>query len=99
MAVSREQMREVLIKKSRRDLLVTLKMVYPGALDYRSIRLVTPDVDDHYLEIDLAYLVDKGYVRRENAQPNQRRDDREWKLTALGVETADRINRDPAIEA
>lgn len=95
-----EQISELSIKKSRRALLMTLKMFYPDTNpSFAELRMVMPDVEDHYLKVDLEYLCDKGYALRVCARPGQSWVDREFRLSALGVETADRINRDPALEA
>ncbi len=56
------------------------------------------EVDRRYLRSDVRYLVDKGYVRRTNARPNQPFDEWEFELTATGKEQCDRILRDPALE-
>lgn len=95
--VNEEQVREALIKKTRRDLLTTLKMVYPASFSFYDLRLTLPDVEIRYLQIDISYLVDKGYVRWVNRSANTGWDQRDYRLTADGVETADRINKDPAI--
>ena len=60
--------------------------------------LVLPDVPAAYLRKDLAYLQDKGLIECPNMQPNLAWEKRKFKLTAQGVETADKIIRDPALE-
>lgn len=95
--LSDQDARKMSIMKTRRDLLTVLKLFYPTPMPLGQIRLTAPDIDETNLRKDLAYLCDKGYVQRVNVQPNQRQDDREYKLTASGVETADRIHEDPAL--
>lgn len=97
--ISEAAIRELVIKKSRRDLLTVLKLFYPCCSDYETLALSLPTIEHHYLRIDLSYLLDKGYVKWSNEQPNMKWADRIYKLTAAGVETADKINKDPAIEA
>jgi len=90
--------RQLQIKKVRRDLLTTLKMAYPATMSFYDLRLVLPDIEERYLRVDLSYLMQKGYVIEENPRPNMTWDRREFKLSASGVETTDRINKDPALE-
>ncbi len=96
--VNEEEIRVLLIKRTRRDLLTTLKMFYPGDAAFELLGLTMPTVETQHLKIDLSYLVDKGYVAWTNKQPNLAWHKREYRLTADGVETADRINKDPALE-
>ena len=97
--VSEQAIRELIIKKTRRDLLTTLKMFYPAEVDSCTLALTLPTVEEHHLKVDLSYLIDKGYVSWVNKTPNMGWSKREFRLTATGVETADRINKDPALEA
>jgi DNA-binding HxlR family transcriptional regulator len=97
--VSEQEIRELIIKKTRRTLLTTLKMFYPATADFESIALSLPTIEERYLKVDLSYLIDKGYVEWVNRTPNMGWRKREYRLTATGVETADRINKDPALEA
>lgn len=85
-------------KQSRRKILDALKMVYPASLSFESICAVIPDVEDGYLKKDVAYLMDKGAILCINARRNQSIPDGDYRLTAEGVELADRINIDPALE-
>ena len=95
--LSDDEIRELVIKKSRRDLLAVLKIFYPANADYETLRLTLPTVEERYLKVDLSYLIDKGYVEWVNKRANAAWPDREYRLTATGVETADRINKDPAL--
>lgn len=85
-------------KKNRRDLLETLKMFYPGCATFEMLGLTMPTVEKDHMNTDLSYLMDKKFVEWINQRPNMARRKREYRLTALGVETADRINKDPALE-
>jgi len=96
--VDQEEVAELVKKKARRDVLATLKMVYPGSFSFRDLCLTLPNVEREYLKKDVSYLVDKKCVSWANERPAMDWDKREFKLTALGVETADRINKDPALE-
>lgn len=96
--VNEEEIRVLLIKQTRRDLLTTLKMVYPGDATFEMLGLTMPTVETHHLRVDLSYLIAKKYVEWVNEQPNMAWRKREYRLTADGVETADRINKDPALE-
>ena len=96
--LSEAAIRALTIKKSRWGLLQVLKMFYPCETDFLSLALTLPTVELHHIKVDLSYLIDKGLVAWTNQEPNQRWDEREYKLTATGVETADRITADPALE-
>ena len=86
------------IRQVRRTLIDTLKQVHPGSLSFESLRYVLPTVEVQHLKSDVAYLVQKKLVECTNERPNQQADDKEYGLTAAGVEQADRINIDPALE-
>ncbi len=96
------------IKRVRNEVLLALKTFYPAAMEaaslYRALLGVFPDlVWPDYLK-DLAYLNEKGYIRRalqsfergqeEMTQPKRRW----WKLQPQGVEIADGCVNDPALE-
>lgn len=95
------------IKRIRNEILVALKVIYPAAMQseqlLRSLLVLFPTLDFDALKRDLHYLAEKGYVERviaigENGNgltPWRRR----WfRLTATGIELADRCIRDPALE-
>lgn len=96
--VTDQDIRAMQIKQVRRQLLTVLKMFYPASASYETLRLTLPQVEDSHLRKDLSYLCAKDYVKWENAGPNMGWEEREFVLTATGVETADRINRDTALE-
>ena len=95
--LSREELRSMLIKKARRDVLTTLKMVGPGAFPFEELSLALPTAERRNLIRDLDYLIKKHMVVCTNTRPNQAWNKKEFELTAVGIETADRINRDPAL--
>lgn len=95
------QARSTLIKQTRRSILDTLKQVYPGSLSFLSLRYVLPEVEERYLRADISYLADKGYARWVNhrkGQPVESWAGREYVLSARGVEIADALDEDPALE-
>lgn len=95
--MDREQAQVRLIKIARRAMLDAM-LQYGVVVNYRSIRRVLPTTDAAHVRRDLAYLIGKGYIVRVNIAPNQDEDDREYVITSLGMEVAQRINVDPALE-
>jgi hypothetical protein len=96
------------IKTVRNEILTALRMLYPASLQadqvLRALLVIDPQLEWRDVAIDLAYLQEKGYADRtvtaaeaENpeATPARRR---WWRLTAKGVEIADRCIADPALE-
>jgi hypothetical protein len=84
-----------------------LQAVYPRSFSSQNIQralLATfPDMGLPHIRVDLAYLVDKGYVNE--ADPGFGKDirtcdwqDRRWILTARGTEVAQKITEDPALD-
>lgn len=96
------------IKRVRNEVLISLKTFYPTAMEaaslYRALLAVFPDLVWPDFLKDLAYLDDKGYIRR--AIQGGERDQEEmttprrrwWRLTSEGVEIADGCLHDPALE-
>ena len=95
------------IKRIRNEILVALKVVYPGALQagqlLRSLLVLFPTLDFHHVKRDLHYLTEKGYIDRviadtenDNGMTPWRR--RWFRLTTAGMELADRCIKDPAME-
>lgn len=95
------------IKRIRNEILVALKVVYPGALQagqlLRSLIVLFPTLDWDHVKRDLHYLTDKGYIKRviadsehDNGMTPWRR--RWFRLTTAGMELADRCIKDPAME-
>jgi len=95
------------IKRVRNEVLVALKMLYPAAIQaeplFRSILGVFCDLEWDQFRRDLAYLTEKGYLVRvvadgepdDNLTPWRRR----WfRLTHRGVEIADHVIGDPALD-
>jgi hypothetical protein len=94
------------IKRIRNEVLVALKMLYPAALQaeqlLRSLLSVFPCLEWDQFRRDLAYLCEKGYLQRvvadseadARATPWRRR----WfRLTTAGMDVADDILKDPAL--
>ncbi len=95
------------IKRIRNEVLVALKVLYPGALKadqiMRSLLPLFPTLDFDHLKRDLHYLAEKGYIERvvselesDNSMTPWRQ--RWFRLTTTGIELADRCIRDPALE-
>ncbi len=95
------------IKTLRREVLVNLKMVYPAAFQgqplFEALLMVFPDYEWSHFRQDLAYLIAKGYLARlmpqSHANPEGVPWPRRWfALTAAGVEIADKVRFDEALE-
>jgi hypothetical protein len=95
------------IKRVRNEVLVALKVVYPGALQaeqvMRSLLSLFPTLEFEYFRRDLAYLTEKGYIERVITDAERDGALTPWRhrwfrLTARGVEVADHCVRDPALE-
>ncbi len=95
--VNEKDARAMGIARSRRELLDTLKLFYPADVDFDSLALSLPRAEKQHLEVDLNYLMDKNCVAWVDQQPNAVFRKGRFRLTALGVETADWINKDPAL--
>lgn len=95
------------IKRIRNEILVALKVIYPGALQaeplMRSLLALFPTLEFDHLKRDLHYLTEKGYIERVIAQTENDNDLTPWRrrwfrLTTTGMELADRCIKDPALE-
>lgn len=95
------------IKRVRNEVLVALKVVYPGALQaeslLRSLLVLFPTLEFEQLKRDLHYLGEKRYVERivadtENGGAATSWRKRWFRLTTSGIELADRCIADPALE-
>ena len=96
--VNEAEVRALIIKDSRWKLLETLKLFYPASMSFRTLCLTLPAVELRHMKVDVTYLCDKGYARWNNQRPNMPWDAREYRLTASGVEAADFITNDPAVQ-
>ena len=96
------------IKRIRNEVLVALKVLYPGALQadqlMRTLLVLFPTLEFDHFRRDLHYLCDKGYIERvETGTENDslltpwRR--RWFRLTTTGIELAERCISDPAMDA
>jgi hypothetical protein len=95
------------IKRIRNELLVALKVVYPAALQadqlLRSLLVLFPSLEFEQVKRDLHYLGAKGYIERVSTDSENDATMTPWRcrwfrLTATGMELADRCIRDPALE-
>ena len=98
-----------LIKRVRNEILVALKVVYPGALQagqlLRSLLVLFPTLEFDHVRRDLHYLTEKQYIARVIAETENGNGNgmtpwrRRWfRLTTGGMELADRCIKDPAME-
>ncbi|MEK6675562.1 MAG: hypothetical protein AABZ47_07900 [Planctomycetota bacterium] len=88
----------MLIKRARKEILRSLRLFYPSDINLRSLQVSVADIEEHHLKVDLSYLIDKGYVVWTNREPNQNWKDRNYRITAAGMERLDKIVVDPALE-
>lgn len=95
------------LKRIRNEILVALKVVYPAALQVeqllRSLLVLFPTLELDQLKRDLHYLSEKSYVERIIADSENGNGLTPWRrrwfrLTAAGVEIAERCIADPALE-
>ena len=96
--VNEAEIRALVIKESRWKLLATLRLFYPGTATFHTLCLTLPTVELRHMRVDLSYLIAKGYVEWVTGRPNMPWNTRDFRLTATGVETADRINEDSALQ-
>ena len=95
------------IKRVRNETLVALKMLYPAPLQaeqlFRSLLCLFPTLEWDAFRRDLAYLSEKEYLKRvvsdverdERLTPWRKR----WfRLTTSGLEVADHVVNDPALD-
>lgn len=87
-----------LVKKNRRSVMRTLLMWYPNPVDFADLAVTLPNIEEDNLKRNLAYLIDKGYVRWINETKNAAWANREYVLTASGEEVAQSIKIDSALE-
>lgn len=95
------------IKRIRTEAVVALKMLYPAALQaeqlFRSLLGLFPELEWDHFRRDLAYLCEKGYVQRVVAELEGDERLTAWRqrwfrLTSRGVELADHVIQDPAMD-
>ena len=96
-----------LIKRMRREILVSLKSIYPAPTEarrfYSALLPLFPTVEFDHFRQDLAYLIEKGYLERFMPKHHDHPDMVPWrrrwfKLTPAGVEIADQVRTDEALE-
>jgi hypothetical protein len=93
-----ERVRVAQIKQIRRDVIASLNMAFPGELSYEDLCNVLPLVEEHYIQRDVQYFIDRGYVTWINSRPNAPWKGRRLRLTDKGVDVAIKVNVDPALE-
>lgn len=95
------------IIRVRNEILVALKLIYPAALQadqlFRSLLSVFPTLEWQVFRRDLCYLVEKGYLQRVVAASERDRRLTAWRkrwfrITTAGMEVADHLVGDPALE-
>ncbi len=95
------------IKRIRNEILVALKVLYPGAMQaeklMRSLLALFPTLEFDQFKRDLHYLTEKGYIERIAASSEGDTDLTPWRrrwfrLTTSGMELADRCIQDPALQ-
>lgn len=95
------------IKRLRNEILVSLKILYPCALQadriMRSLVVLFPTLEFDQLKRDLHYLRQKGYIERVSIEDAADDDLVPWRrrwfrLTSSGIELADHCINDPALE-
>lgn len=95
------------IRQIRHEALVALKMIYPAALQadqlLRSLLSLFPALEWDHFRRDVAYLAEKGYLQRVIAETELDSRMTPWRqrwfrLTTRGVELAEDLIRDPALD-
>ncbi len=95
------------IKRTRNEILVALKVVYPAALQteplFRSLLTLFPMLEFDHIKRDLHYLSEKGYVQRVQSDLDDGNGLTPWRqrwfrLTTTGLELADHCITDPALD-
>ncbi|NOT01163.1 MAG: hypothetical protein HOP29_11100 [Phycisphaerales bacterium] len=94
------------IVRVRHEVLVALKLVYPAALQadqlFRSLLAVFPLLEWNRFRRDVCYLSEKGYLQRVVAASERDKTMTPWRrrwfrVTPLGMEVADHLVGDPAL--
>jgi len=94
------------IKSIRTEAVVALKMLYPAALQaeqlFRSLLGLFPTLEWDHFRRDIAYLCEKEYLLRVVAEVEGDARLTPWRqrwfrLTSRGVELADHVIEDPAM--
>ena len=85
-------------KQTRRGLLDALNLARPARLTFETLCGVFITTPNTFIRRDLDYLVTAGYVRWVNSRANAPWEGRVFELTKTGIELADRLITDPALE-
>jgi len=95
------------VRRLRYEVLLALRVLYPAALQaqqlMRSLLVLFPTLEFEQFKRDLHYLISKGYVERVIADTESDGSLTPWRkrwfrLTAHGLEVAERSIRDPALD-
>lgn len=95
------------IKLIRNEILVALKTLYPAPLQaeqlFRSLAGLFPALEWEAFRRDLAYLCEKSYLTRVVSEVEDDARLTAWRkrwfrLTTSGLEVADRVVTDPALD-
>jgi len=96
------------IKLIRCEVLVAMKMLYPAAIQaeqlFRSLLSVFPMLEWDHFRRDIAYLCEKQYLQRVVADMEDDPATTPWRrrwfrLTSRGMEVADHVINDPALDS
>lgn len=94
------------IKRDRRQIIRTLKMIYAGWMHgdelFRIVLDVNPEYSRNLMVKDMNYLCEKGYVAFRGDSGIEAHAISavhcEFKLTAAGCDVADRMVKDPTLD-
>ena len=97
-----------IIKQARNMILRSIELVYPSGINVSMLYQTLCTVDECYdfalMRKDVAYLIDKGYIKLVGLMKNPTMADVKEdsmtviKLTATGLEIAQNLKDDPALE-
>ena len=87
------------IKRIRNEILVALKVIYPGALQagrlMRSLLALFPTIEFDHLKRDLHYLSEKGYIERVVAQTENDNGLTPWRRRWSGTPSTENPQSNP----
>jgi len=99
-----DKVAQIKIKQQRRQLLTNMDLFYPSPVQcstlYRTVIHIDPSYESAAYRKDVYYLEAKGYFEFVDDQLGGANtfESKVIKLTALGLEIAQRIMTDPALE-
>jgi len=95
------------LKARRGEMLTCLRSIYPSSLQVKKLHRILipvfPEIEAAHMRQDLTYLIAKGYIERRMPHDHESPETIPWEnrymcLTATGVEIADKIREDPALD-